>query len=110
MGEANPATCLGDEMSSGATYFLIHFPGGDVAKVIGGLDVATTTLDRVRQEYDENMTELTGKRPDIVPYLIGVYPPNSIGGPEGKGGVYSYGFKATHIGDATTHYTLWEKL
>lgn len=90
------------------TYFLIHFPGGDVAKVVGDHQVASETLKRVRLEYDEHMTELTGKQPDTCPYLIGVYPPNSVGGPEGKGGVYSYGFTPSHIGDAATHYTLWE--
>lgn len=74
-------------------HYLIHMPDNDVIRCPGNEDVAIKHLKAIREDW-----VVAHPDPPFVPYLIGVYPPNAIGGPDGVGGVYSYGFTPTHTG------------
>lgn len=90
-------------------YYLIHL-GFDIVRCPGDQEAASKHLRQLRQEYDTIILQATGKHASPVPWLIGVYPPWSVGGPEGKGGVFSYGYTPTLLGDIHTPRTEWERL
>lgn len=69
-------------------HYLIHFPDGTVVQCPGDWDVAHKHLRMIRADWDG----------DTVPTLIGAYPPHSIGGPEGHGGIVSLGYTPNFIG------------
>lgn len=69
-------------------HYLIRFPDGTVVQCAGDWDVAHKHLRLIRADWDG----------DMVPTLIGAYPPHTVGGPEGHGGVYSYGYTPNFIG------------
>lgn len=75
-------------------HYLLRFPIGVVVQCAGDWDVARKHLQLVRRQYAEH-------HPDArtVPTLIGAYPPNSVGGPEGRGGVRSFGITPDMIGN-----------
>jgi hypothetical protein len=58
----------------------------------------------------EEHRQATGRDPETVPWLIGVYPPESVGGLEGKGGVFSYGYKPTLRGRIDVPRARWHRL
>lgn len=72
-------------------FYLLRFPDGTVAQCAGDWDVAHKHLRLIRAEPG-------WPKGGPVPTLIGAYGPNRIGGPEGRGGVYSYGYTPTLIG------------
>lgn len=81
-------------------HYLIEMPNHDVLKCPGNEYVALKHLKAIREELNCSPTAR----------LIGVYPPNSIGGPDGVGGVYSYGFTPTHEGKIGQSVDEWTKL
>lgn len=91
------------------TYYLIHL-GDDVVQCPGDYDIAVKHLQALRVDAVNAALAATGRKPDSVPWLIGVYPPCSIGGPEGKGGVYSYGYTPTLIGEYCTPRAKWQRV
>jgi hypothetical protein len=69
-------------------HYLIRFPDGTVVQCAGNWDVAHKHLKAIRADWDG----------DTVPVLIGAYGPKSVGGPTGKGGVFSYGYSPNLLG------------
>lgn len=88
-------------------YYLIRFPSGIVAQCAGDWDIAHKHLRLIRQQCDEQHQAEHGRPADTVPSLIGAYPPNSVGGPEGKGGVFSFGFSPNLIGNIDIDLSEW---
>lgn len=101
-----PAGCIGDGCPHGDRgcflcpiprvddrdwYYLLQFPDGTVAQCAGDWDVAHKHLRAIRAEP---IWPAGGP----YPVLIGAYPPNAVGGPEGRGGVFSYGYSPSLIG------------
>ncbi|QFG06057.1 hypothetical protein KDW75_gp55 [Mycobacterium phage Mercurio] len=80
-------------------FYLIRFPDGHVAQCAGDWDVAHKHLRLIRAE------PCFAGGP--VPTLIGAYPPDSIGGPEGRGGVYSFGYSPDVIGSIDVPRPEW---
>lgn len=80
-------------------YYLIRFPDGHVAQCAGDWDVAHKHLRMIRAE------PCFAGGP--VPTLIGAYGPNRVGGPEGRGGVYSYGYTPDVIGSIDVPRPEW---
>ncbi|AYD84015.1 hypothetical protein KDW72_gp52 [Mycobacterium phage Grizzly] len=72
-------------------HYLLRFPDGTVAQCAGNWDVAHKHLRAIRSEPH-------WPKGGPVPTLIGAYPPNSIGGPEGRGGIVSLGYSPNLIG------------
>lgn len=70
-------------------HYLLMFPDHTVVQCAGNWDVAHKHLRAIRADWDG----------DTVPTLIGAYPPNAVGGPQGRGGVFSYGYTPTLIGN-----------
>lgn len=93
-----------------AGYYLIHLLN-EIVQCPGDQETATKHLKQLRADAIEEHRRAYGKDPDSVPWLIGVYPPNTVGGPDGKGGVYSYGYMPTlfgHIDVPRTHWQRWK--
>ena len=80
-------------------YYLIRFPDGHVAQCAGDWDVAHKHLRLIRAEPCFAVGP--------VPTLIGAYGPNRIGGPDGRGGVYSYGYTPDVIGSIDVPRPEW---
>ena len=80
-------------------HYLIRFPDGHVAQCAGDWDVAHKHLRLIRAE------PCFAGGP--VPTLIGAYPPDSIGGPDGRGGVYSFGYSPDVIGSIDVPRPEW---
>jgi hypothetical protein len=88
-------------------HYVIHLGGADIVQCPGGQTTALEHLKQLRNEHIEAARAATGKDPETVPWLIGVYPPHSVGGREGKGGVFSYGYTPTLFGSIGTPRTGW---
>lgn len=80
-------------------HYLIRFPDGHVAQCAGDWDVAHKHLRLIRAEPCFAVWP--------VPTLIGAYGPNRIGGPDGRGGVYSYGYTPDVIGSIDVPRPEW---
>lgn len=80
-------------------HYLLRFPDGLVAQCAGDWDVAHKHLRAIRLE------PCWAGGP--VPTLIGAYPPNAIGGPEGRGGVFSFGYSPDVLGSIDVPRTDW---
>lgn len=94
-------------MTTGGWCYLIHLTNGDVVKCIGDQAIAERHLKQLREQHTAHHIEQHGRPPDTVPYLIGVYPPHTIGGPEGRGGIRSYGYSPTLFGTIDTDPEDW---
>jgi hypothetical protein len=86
-------------------HYLIHLTNGEVVKCPGNQEVAERHLRRLREQHDAKHVQRFGRHADTVPYLIGVYPPNAIGGPGTT--VRAYGFAPTLYGDIWTEPEDW---
>lgn len=91
------------------SYYLIHL-GRDIAKCPGDATRASLHLSQIRRDIVEEHRQATGRDPETVPWLIGVYPPGSVGGPDGKGGVFSYGYSPTMLGHINVPRSRWHRL
>jgi hypothetical protein len=89
-------------------FYLIHMPDGEVVCCAGDVVDASNHLTQLRDAHYVSIKEATGRPPEVFPWLIGVYPPTSVGGPTGKGGVYSYGYRATKKGAPGSAPHEWE--
>jgi hypothetical protein len=90
-------------------FYLIHL-GYDIVSCPGDWDTALKHLAHIRGDFVEQHRQATGRDPERVPWLIGVYPPHTIGGPEGKGGVYSFGYEATLHGQIDVPRNQWQRV
>ncbi len=88
-------------------HYLIRYPAGTVVQCAGDWDVAHKHLRQLRQLYDEQHRAQHGRPADSTIVLLGAYPPNAIGGPEGKGGVFSYGYSPNLIGNIDIDPSEW---
>lgn len=79
-------------------FYLLRYPDHTVVQCAGNWDVANNHLRHLRREYEAEHLAATGRRPDSTIVLIGAYGPNRVGGPEGRGGVFSHGYTPTLIG------------
>lgn len=81
-------------------HYLLRFPDGTVAQCAGDWDIARKHLKLIRSD---------GTWPDggPVPTLIGAYGPNAVGGPEGRGGIVSFGYSPNLIGSIDTPRDEW---
>lgn len=91
-------------------YYLINLGGGEIVQCPGNGLRATEHLRQICMDHVVEHKARTGREPDSVPWLIGVYPPNTVGGPDGKGGVYSYGYKPTLLGHINTPRDEWQRI
>lgn len=89
-------------------HYLIYLDAGEILKCPGDQPTASRHLRQIREWYIEEHLAATGRKPDTVPWLIGVYPPGSVDGPEGKGGVFSYGYSPTLLGSIDTEPGEWQ--
>jgi hypothetical protein len=93
------------------SYYLINMGGGDIVQCPGDQATAEKHLRQLRNWYSTTYKATHGgRRPEAVPWLIGVYPPESVGGPEGKGGVYSYGYAPNWLGSIDTNPADWQRV
>lgn len=92
------------------SYYLIHM-GQDIVKCSGDQATAEEHLRHIRNWHITTYKAAhNGSPPETVPWLIGVYGPDAVGGPEGKGGVFSYGYKWNLIGSINQHPDEWLRL
>lgn len=80
-------------------HYLLRYPDHTVIQCAGDWDVANKHLRQLRAEFDAEHQAAHGRRPDSTLVLIGAYGPNAVGGPEGKGGVFSYGYSPDLLGN-----------
>lgn len=88
-------------------YYLIHL-GRDIVTCPGDRTTALEHLSKIRNDVIIEHRQATGHDPDVLPWLIGHYPPHSVGGPSGKGGVFSYGYAPTLRGRIDIPRSEWE--
>lgn len=91
------------------SYYLIRL-GYDIVTCDGDAATAYAHLSKIRREHIEATRQATGKNPETVPWLIGIYPHETVGGKEGKGGVYSYGYAPTLRGGIDIPRSEWKRL
>ncbi len=89
--------------------YLVHL-GDDVVVCPGEQRVAHDHLQQLRRQFIDEHRQATGRDPETVPWLIGVYPPNAVGGPEGRGGVRSFGYQPTLWGHIDLPRDQWVRL
>lgn len=88
-------------------HYLLLYPNRTVVQCAGDWDVASKHLRTLRQQHADQHEAATGRRPDSTIVLLGAYPPNSVGGPEGRGGVRSFGYSPNLIGNIDIDPSEW---
>ena len=78
----------------------LTFPDHTVVQCAGDWEVAHRHLRAIRAEP-------RWPKGGPVPVLVGAYPPDSIGGPDGRGGVYSFGYSPDVIGSIDVPRPEW---
>ncbi|GFG65801.1 hypothetical protein MKUB_32910 [Mycobacterium kubicae] len=81
-------------------YYLLRYPDGLVVQCAGDWNVAHEHLKQIRAEPH-------WPKGGPVPILIGAYGPNRVGGPDGRGGVFSYGYSPKLIGSIDVPREEW---
>ncbi|WP_135451327.1 hypothetical protein [Mycobacterium sp. DL99] len=90
-------------------HYLINLTGGEIVQCPGDQATAERHLRYLRERHIAEAEE-AGRDPYPLPSLIGVYPPWSVGGPDGKGGVFSYGYKPTLLGSIDAPRSQWSRV
>lgn len=85
------------------SYYLIHMGGADIVQCPGDRDTAEKHLQELRRACVNLHRAVTGSDPDTVPWLIGVYPSETITGK-------SYGYVPNLIGDIDTQPHDWQRV
>ncbi|MCV7226081.1 hypothetical protein [Mycolicibacterium komossense] len=88
-------------------FYLLKYPDHTVVQCAGDWDVALKHLRALRIEYEAEQLAATGRRAESTVVLIGAYGPNRVGGPEGRGGVRSFGITPTLIGSIDVPRAEW---
>lgn len=97
-GECNCRTI--PRVDENGWHYLLMFPDHTVVQCAGDWDVASKHLRAIRAEP-------RWQKGGPFPVLIGAYPPNSVGGPEGRGGVRSFGYRPNLIGNIDIDPSEW---
>jgi hypothetical protein len=84
-------------------HYLIHL-GHDIVKCPGGRSLAEEHLKEIRAEVIELHRQATGRNPDTVPWLIGVYPESAD-----RTGTIGYGYTPTMFGERGTPRSEWRR-
>lgn len=88
-------------------YYLINL-GYDIVRCPGNQETASRHLKAIRQEHAEFFKQATGKEPDTVPWLIGVY--REYTEFEAKTMPASYGYTPTLEGNIDTPRNCWTRI
>ena len=83
------------------SYYLIHMGGADIVQCPGDRAIAEKHLKELRTACVNLHRAVTGHDPETVPWLICVYPPETITGK-------SYGYTPTLMGNIDTQPYDWQ--